>query len=329
MSNTFINDDSGTFSGSVQYVVKQMYSIAGVLCYSCPVVSFGGKKYIAKNVSVQPTLGVSPNADAAFAVFSDLASPTVLPVLVATTVNLTLSGEQTIDGVLTSASRVLVKNRTIASSNGIYVTAAGAWALSTDANSFAKLVGLTVEVLEGSAGAGKVFASNAQPGGTLGTTAVTFTAVGFGQVITANFPMNMSNGIISVVHTNGYIKGFSAASIGNGAVTLTGGSSVLTSNLTLNATSISIPLNSSILIHAALHIDSASASNAAFTLTGTNCTMATQAIDVGAAKSDGLVYLMGYVTSTSTASPTVSIVVSSVSGTNSILNDSSIMISQG
>ena len=49
-------------------------------------------------------------------------------VLVATTANITLSGEQTIDGVLTSASRVLVKNQTSSpANNGIYVSASGAW----------------------------------------------------------------------------------------------------------------------------------------------------------------------------------------------------------
>ena len=41
------------------------------------------------------------------------------PVACATTANITLSGEQTIDGVVTSASRVLVKNQTNAVQNEI------------------------------------------------------------------------------------------------------------------------------------------------------------------------------------------------------------------
>lgn len=52
----------------------------------------------------------------------------------ASTADLTLSGEQTIDGVLTSASRVLVKDQTAAEENGIYVTGAGAWARAADAD---------------------------------------------------------------------------------------------------------------------------------------------------------------------------------------------------
>jgi len=53
-------------------------------------------------------------------------------VAVVSTSNLTLSGEQTIDGVLTSASRILVAGQTAADDNGIYVTAAGAWARASD-----------------------------------------------------------------------------------------------------------------------------------------------------------------------------------------------------
>lgn len=57
-------------------------------------------------------------------------------VRVATTANLTLSGTQTIDGVtLSVGDRVLVKNQTDATSNGIYVVAATAWARATDADS--------------------------------------------------------------------------------------------------------------------------------------------------------------------------------------------------
>lgn len=47
---------------------------------------------------------------------------------VATTSNITLSGEQTIDGVLTNKTRILVKNQTNPQDNGIYVTDNSTWA---------------------------------------------------------------------------------------------------------------------------------------------------------------------------------------------------------
>lgn len=70
-------------------------------------------------------------------------------VVVRTTANITLSGEQTIDGVLTSGSRVLVMAQTDAKENGIYVSAAGAWARSTDANTGTELIQATTFVSRG------------------------------------------------------------------------------------------------------------------------------------------------------------------------------------
>ena len=54
-------------------------------------------------------------------------------VRVATTANITLSGTQTIDGiVLVASDRVLVKDQTTGTQNGIYLVAAGAWTRATD-----------------------------------------------------------------------------------------------------------------------------------------------------------------------------------------------------
>lgn len=46
--------------------------------------------------------------------------------------NITLSGEQTLNGLLTSTSDVMVNEQSTAADNGIYVTAAGAWARRAD-----------------------------------------------------------------------------------------------------------------------------------------------------------------------------------------------------
>lgn len=79
------------------------------------------------------------------------------PVAVATTANITLSGEQTIDGVLTSASRVLVKDQAAAAQNGIYVSAAGAWTRAADMNTSAEFDFATVYVDGGTVGEGKTY----------------------------------------------------------------------------------------------------------------------------------------------------------------------------
>lgn len=62
------------------------------------------------------------------------------PVKAATTANITLSGAQTIDGVsIVATDRVLVKNQSTASENGIYVAAAGAWTRSSDFDSLSPI----------------------------------------------------------------------------------------------------------------------------------------------------------------------------------------------
>lgn len=81
------------------------------------------------------------------------------PCRVATTANITLSGLQTIDGVtLEAGDRVLVKNQTDATQNGIYTASEGDWYRAPDARSPRMLQkGTTVHVAEGTANASKVY----------------------------------------------------------------------------------------------------------------------------------------------------------------------------
>lgn len=96
-------------------------------------------------------------------------------VLVATTANIALSGEQTLDGVPTSTSRVLVWRQTNAAQNGIYVSAAGAWARSDDANTSAEVTpGMLVGVESGTLYANLIFNLVTTGTITLGTTDLTF-----------------------------------------------------------------------------------------------------------------------------------------------------------
>jgi hypothetical protein len=95
----------------------------------------------------------------------------------ATTANITLSAPQTIDGVaVVAGDRVLVKNQTTASTNGIYVVAAGAWTRATDADtngtSTSELDYAHVGVQSGTANGGTTWFLPQQV--TIGTTAQTW-----------------------------------------------------------------------------------------------------------------------------------------------------------
>jgi len=96
------------------------------------------------------------------------------PVACATLTNITLSGLQTIDGYTTLAGdRVIVKNQTTTANNGIYIASSGAWSRSSDANTWNELVSAIAFVEYGSQ-AGSAWFCTVTPGGTLGTTPVTW-----------------------------------------------------------------------------------------------------------------------------------------------------------
>ena len=80
-----------------------------------------------------------------------------------TTEPITLSGEQTIDGVATSASRVLVKDQTDARENGVYVSASGAWTRATDADSQSELANVRIRVASGTVNAGTQWTVSGEP----------------------------------------------------------------------------------------------------------------------------------------------------------------------
>jgi hypothetical protein len=99
----------------------------------------------------------------------------------ATTANITLSGTQTIDTIaVVAGDRVLVKNQTTTSANGIYVVAAGAWTRATDADTASEIAGGVVNIDDGSQG-GQLWTTNFKTTDTLGTTAMNWYVVATGD----------------------------------------------------------------------------------------------------------------------------------------------------
>lgn len=118
---------------------------------------------------------------------------------VATTANITLSGTQTIDGVALSAGqRVLVKNQSTASQNGIYVVAAGAWSRAPDADTWDELVHAFTFVESGTANANNGYVCTVTAGGTLGSTSVTWVQFSGAGQITAGTGMSKTGNTLNV-----------------------------------------------------------------------------------------------------------------------------------
>jgi hypothetical protein len=96
-------------------------------------------------------------------------------VQVAANSNQALSGTVTIDGVAVAVgARVLCMGQTTSSQNGIYIVASGAWARSSDMNAWTEVSGSFVFVEQGTQYGGTGWICTSAPGGTLGTTAITF-----------------------------------------------------------------------------------------------------------------------------------------------------------
>lgn len=150
-------------------------------------------------------------------------------VRVASTANLTISGPgSAIDGIsLTSGDRVLVKNQSTASQNGIYTWtgAASAMTRTTDADSSAEVTsGMYVFVETGSANSDTGFVLTTDGSITVGSTSLSFTQFsGAGQIVAGDamsksgntLNVNDDNITLEVNSDNLRLKGITATAVGD------------------------------------------------------------------------------------------------------------------
>ena len=162
---------------------------------------------IASLVVTAGTISTTPSAstDIANKSYVDTVAQgldTKASVVAATTVDITLSGAQTIDGIsVVAADRVLVKNQTLSQNNGLYLCASGAWTRTTDMNTWAQVPGAYVFVEQGTlyADTGWVCTSNA--GGTLGTTPITWVQFAGAGSYTAGTGLTLAGTQFSITNT--------------------------------------------------------------------------------------------------------------------------------
>lgn len=125
----------------------------------------------------------------------------------ATTANITLSNTQTVDGVaLSVGDRVLVKNQSTGSQNGIYVVASGSWTRSTDCDNTPGTEvtsGLFTFVEEGTVNADSGWTLTTDGTITLGTTALTFVQFSGAGQITAGQGLSKTGNTLDVNVANG------------------------------------------------------------------------------------------------------------------------------
>ena len=159
------------------------------------------------------------------------------PVRAASTTNVnTASPGATMDGVSLAANdRLLLKDQTTASQNGVWVWNGAATALTraSDADTSGELApGTSVSVTEGTANADKVFMIISDAAITIGTTSQTWGQLSGGTTYTGGNGINVAGSVISAVQNTGVIVNGSgigidtslvsrkySANVGNGSLT--------------------------------------------------------------------------------------------------------------
>jgi len=135
------------------------------------------------------------------------------PCRVATTANITLSGLQTIDGVaVAEGDRVLVKNQTDATTNGIYSVSTGNWTRTRDFDGPYDIVtGTRIYITSGTASAATEYVvTSSNP--VVGTDAITFTSIMAGAVATATAAATAASASQSAAATSASAASSSASS---------------------------------------------------------------------------------------------------------------------
>jgi hypothetical protein len=123
------------------------------------------------------------------------------PALTATSANITLSGLQTINGVtLVAGDTVLVKDQTNAAQNGIYTASATAWTYAIGGDTWSEYVGAIIFITTGSLN-GSAWYCTAQPGGTLGVTAMNWSNFSVSSTYTAGTGLTLTGTQFSITNT--------------------------------------------------------------------------------------------------------------------------------
>jgi hypothetical protein len=134
----------------------------------------------------------------------------------ATTANISLSGLQTIDGyTLLANDRVLVKNQTTSSQNGIYVASSGAWSRSLDMDVWAEVPGAYTVVINGTQYGNTGWVSTSAETGTINVTPITWVQFSGNATYFAGTGLTLASNTFSITNT-----GVTAGSYGSASNTL-------------------------------------------------------------------------------------------------------------
>lgn len=138
-TNNYLTSVSGTGNGPLTFSRAGLTPLTLNLLHTHAWTDITGKPTTVEGYSITNVY----NKTQIDQLFLESASGIIIrsPVRAATTANITLSAVQTIDGItLLSGDRVLVKNQTNATQNGVYTVSASTWVRVDDLNEASELV---------------------------------------------------------------------------------------------------------------------------------------------------------------------------------------------
>jgi len=196
---------------------------------SSPIGSISASTGAFTNVSMltgQITTTPSGNTDIANKFYVDTVAQGLGPKAAckcATTVSITLSGLQTIDGYTTlTGDRVLVKNQGSSQYNGIYNASASTWTRATDMDVWSEVPGAYTVVLNGSQ-ANTAWVSTSADTGTINVTPITWVLFSGVSTYTAGTGLTLSANQFSITNTSVTLGSYgSASSVGTFTVNAQG-----------------------------------------------------------------------------------------------------------
>ena len=150
----------------------------------------------------------------------------------ASTANVALSGLQTIDGIsLVAGDRVLIKNQTATSENGIYTVSNSGWTRASDMDSWTEVPSAFTFVQAGTQNADTSWICTSDNGGTLDTTAISFVQFGANNTITAGTGLTKTGNTLSITNTGVSAGTFNTVTVNaQGQVTSASNAAYLTGN---------------------------------------------------------------------------------------------------
>ncbi len=252
-------------------------------------------------------------------------------VTAATTANITLSGTQTIDGIaVTAGQRVLVKNQTDQTTNGIYIVASGTWTRSTDTNTGSELQGAAVYVDSGTVNANTGWTQTTTGTITIGTSPIVWSQFSGSGAYTAGTGLTLTGNTFAlttpVAVTNGGTGTLTAPTAGQILVGTSGGAYALSTVSAGTGISVTSPSGGPITVNNTGVLSVAGITNqitattiAGAVILGLPSTVIVSNLDISTLTQNGMLYSGASGAVLSTASPTNGQILVGSTGTAPVL----------